>query len=190
MLGLMEGLEKRVTLDFKKGGDWIYLLGEPKNDLASSEYLYSYCGVKDSPAPAFDLDEEYTFQQHLAALIDEQWFASAHDVSDGGLLIAVAESALAGKKGFDLQVDLNSTALRGLRFDAFLFGESQSRAIVSVAAAKKADFEKRAAALGLKFLALGQVKEERIWQLQNQTLLTLEEGEALYEGALPKYLNA
>ncbi|WP_027003246.1 phosphoribosylformylglycinamidine synthase subunit PurL [Hugenholtzia roseola] len=189
MLGLMEGLEKRVTLDFKKAGDLIYLVGVPKNDLASSEYLYSYCGVKNSPAPAFDLDEEYAFQQNLAALIGEKLLASAHDISDGGLLIAVAESALAGRKGFDLKVDLKSSPLRGLRFDAFLFGENQSRAIVSVNTAQKAAFEAKATALGIAFLAVGEVGEQKEWRLQNQLLLTLEEGEALYEGTLPKYLN-
>ncbi len=110
-----------MTLYFRNEGDIIYLLGNPKDDIACSEYLYSYCGIKASPAPAFDLNEEYNFQKGLKNIIKSKIINSAHDISDGGLFIAVAESAMAGNLGFEIKTDPD------FRKDAYLFGESQSR---------------------------------------------------------------
>jgi phosphoribosylformylglycinamidine (FGAM) synthase-like enzyme len=128
MLGLMDKPEMQMTLDFKQEGDLIFLIGQSRNDLGSSEYLYSYRKVKGSPAPYFDLDEEYRVHQAVKTLIIEKLIQSAHDVSDGGLLVTLAESAMPRGLGFNINPD------RGIRLDAFLFGESQGRVVVSVKA--------------------------------------------------------
>jgi len=86
MVGLVENLNKKMTLDFKNAGDIIYLLGDAKNDICSSEYLHKICGVNYSPAPHFDLEEEYILQPKVSALIQQGIIESAHDVSEGGLL--------------------------------------------------------------------------------------------------------
>ncbi|MDX2196679.1 MAG: phosphoribosylformylglycinamidine synthase subunit PurL [Cytophagales bacterium] len=126
MLGIMEDTANHMTLDFKNEGDYIYLIGAPQNDISSSEYLYNYLKIKQSPAPNFDLDEEYTMQNALKILIKNKIIVSAHDVSDGGLWIALMESAMPRNLGFEIYTDSE------YRKDAFLFGESQSRVLVSV----------------------------------------------------------
>ncbi|MGZ4117401.1 MAG: phosphoribosylformylglycinamidine synthase subunit PurL, partial [Bacteroidia bacterium] len=133
MLGVLKDKSNRMTLNFKNEGDSIYLIGCSKNDIASSEYLYSYHKVKNSPAPFFNLDEEYEVQKAVKTLIKERVIQSAHDCADGGLFITLLESAMPNGLGFDISSD------EDVRKDAFLFGEAQSRVIVSV---KKSDEDK------------------------------------------------
>ena len=121
---------------FKEAGDLIYLVGLSQNDIASSEYLYSFRGVRESPAPAFDLDTEYDLQEAVKALIQNKMVVSAHDVSDGGLFVALAESAMVRGLGFDISTEAN------YRKDAYLFGEAQSRVVVSVRPAMQGAFQK------------------------------------------------
>ncbi|MDR3350967.1 MAG: phosphoribosylformylglycinamidine synthase subunit PurL [Prevotellaceae bacterium] len=126
MLGILTDKAHQTTLAFRNKGDMIYLIGRSREDIASSEYLYSYRGVKESPAPYFDADEELLMQQTLLGAIRRGLIASAHDVSDGGLFITLLESAMPNSLGFDITTDSE------IREDAFLFGESQSRVVVSV----------------------------------------------------------
>src|SRR5690606_27691708 len=79
MLGLLEDASMMMTLDFKAKDDYIYLIGESTNDIASSQYLASYHKISASPAPYFDMDKEFEMQEVLKALIKEQLIASAHD---------------------------------------------------------------------------------------------------------------
>jgi phosphoribosylformylglycinamidine synthase subunit PurL len=152
MLGILEKAENKMTLDFKAEGDLVYLVGESVNDIASSEFLYSYRKVKASPAPHFDLPTEQLVQKGISELIEAKLIQSAHDVSDGGVLVTLAESAFPRGLGFDVKSDA------GIRQDAMWFGEAQSRVIVSVAPAKKAAFEAHLAGLGVKSSQLGTVK--------------------------------
>ncbi len=152
MLGILEKAENKMTLDFKAEGDLVYLVGESVNDIASSEFLYSYRQVKASPAPHFDLPTEQLVQKGILGLIEGKLIQSAHDVSDGGVLVTLAESAFPRGLGFDVKSDA------GIRQDAMWFGEAQSRVIVSVAPAKKAAFEAHLAGLGIKSSQLGTVK--------------------------------
>jgi phosphoribosylformylglycinamidine synthase II len=134
MLGVVKDKNKTMTLDFKKEGDLIYLIGECADDISSSEYLYSYHEIKASPAPHFNLDEEFNVQAAVKGLIDKGLIASAHDCSDGGLFVTLAESAMPRSLGFDINSDAN------IRKDAFLFGEGQSRVVVSVSPDKEEEF--------------------------------------------------
>ncbi|MFL0298146.1 phosphoribosylformylglycinamidine synthase subunit PurL [Aquirufa novilacunae] len=152
MLGILEKSENKMTLDFKKEGDAIYLVGESVNDIASSEYVYSYKGIKATPAPHFDLATEQKLQKAITSLIENKLIESAHDVSDGGLLVTLAESAFPRGLGFSVNSDAS------IRQDAFWFGEAQSRVVVSVDATKKAAFESALQTQGVKFSALGSVQ--------------------------------
>ncbi|MBC8155644.1 MAG: phosphoribosylformylglycinamidine synthase subunit PurL, partial [Bacteroidetes bacterium] len=182
MLGLMDDPDNRMTLNFNEPGDLIYLVGASKNDLASSEYLYSYRGVKASPAPAFNLDEEYAVQQAISQLIADKQIVSAHDVSDGGLFVTLAESAMAGNVGFAVTTDAT------LRMDAFLFGESQSRVVVSIKPENRAAFETAVAQTGVPFRQLGTVSDGP-FTIDGDTLLTVAEAKDLYDNALGKIMQ-
>jgi phosphoribosylformylglycinamidine synthase len=126
MLGIVEDKEHVMSLDFKGKSDLIFLLGESKNDISSSEYLASYHNFKESSTPEFDLDKEFELQESVKELIRAKLIESAHDVSDGGLFITLLESAMPKNLGFDI------TTASEIREDAFLFGEAPSRVVVSV----------------------------------------------------------
>ena len=151
MVGLISGNKKHMTLNFKQAGDAIYLIGENKNDISSSQYLVSEKGVQLSPAPYFNLDEEYNMQQAVKKVIAADLIQSAHDTSEGGLMVALLESAMPNQLSFEITKDNN------LRTDAYLFGEAQSRVVVSVSKEKMAAFEKEMNATGVPFSQLGIV---------------------------------
>ena len=134
MLGLLEQHGFATTLEFRNEGDLIYLLGESRNDLGCSEYLSGICGVQYSPAPYFKIEDELELQETIRMLIREKMIDSAHDVSDGGLFVTLLESAMPHDMGFDISTDEN------FRKDAFLFGECQSRVVVSIHPDKQNDF--------------------------------------------------
>jgi phosphoribosylformylglycinamidine synthase len=151
MLGIIRDKEYAMSLDFKEKGNMIYLIGESVNDLAGSQYLYSVHGIRKSPAPHFDLDYEYRIQEAVKGLVRGRMIQSAHDVSDGGLFITLVESASPRGLGFDI------TSPAEIRKDAFLFGEAQSRVVVTVNDAMETDFIDYMMEQDLHFSALGHV---------------------------------
>lgn len=151
MLGVMQDNSRLMTLDFKAAEDYIYLIGTAVNDIASSEYLASYHKIKQSPAPYFDIDAEYAMHQIIKQLIAQKLIQSAHDVSDGGLYIALLESAMPNTLGFAIETDSS------IRKDAFLFGEAQGRVIVSVKPEHQEAFVELLAASMTDFTYLGVV---------------------------------
>ncbi|GAB3717619.1 phosphoribosylformylglycinamidine synthase subunit PurL [Spirosoma lituiforme] len=183
MLGLMEDPSHRMTLDFKNEGDLIYLIGQSTNDIASSEYLYSFLDIKASPAPYFLFDDEWHVQEGIKTMIRKGWIESAHDVSDGGLFVTLAESAMAGNKGFAIVSDDRH------RLDAFLFGESQSRVVVTIAPEQQKQFEGYLNDTVLPFMLLGTVTESSTaFVIDGTSIITLAEGKSLYDNALGKIM--
>ena len=135
MVGLLENFNTKMTLDFKEEGDVIYLIGISNNDINSSQYLSKVCGVDYSPAPYFELEEEFLLQQKIREIITKNLIQSAHDVSEGGLFVTLCESGFHRELGFTLETK------DGIRKDACLFGEGQSRVVVSVKADLISEFE-------------------------------------------------
>ena len=135
MVGLLENINQKMSLDFKEEGDIIYLLGESTNDINCSEYLHHICKVKYSPAPYFELEKEKALQEKISQLIRKKLIRSAHDVSEGGLFNTLNESGFVNDLGFSI------ITRSDLRKDAFLFGESQSRVVVTVSLSKVDAFE-------------------------------------------------
>ena len=177
MLGVMKDKSLQTTLDFKYKGDLIYLLGVPRSDINSSEYLYSYHGVKNSPAPFFDLEEEYNTQQCIKALIRNNFISSAHDVSDGGLFVTLCEMALPNSLGFDIVTDSE------IRRDAFLFGESQSRIAVTVVEDYEDEFLDFVGESGVQVMLLGHVTKGRV-TIDEENFGFIEDYRALYEKSI------
>ena len=137
MVGLLEDVEDKMTLGFKEEGDIIFLIGKSTDDINSSEYLHKIHGLEFSPAPYFEIEEEYQVQQKIAALIKKNLLASAHDISEGGLFISLLECAFINDLGFDV-VASNFN----IRKDGYWFGESQSRVVVSIKEEKVNEFKK------------------------------------------------
>jgi phosphoribosylformylglycinamidine synthase len=156
MLGLIENKNHHTTMAFKEKGHMIYLVGHSRNDIASSEYLTSYHGVKESPAPYFDLDEEYQVQDVVSQLIRRNLVQSANDVSDGGLFVALFECAAPRNLGFDITTDAE------IRPDAFLFGEAQGRVVVTVSPSRETQFIDHMMESGIPFTTLGHVTKSEV----------------------------
>ncbi len=177
MLGLINVKSNRMTMDFKKVGDYIFLIGASVNDISSSEYLYSWHEVKNSPVPHFNIDEEISVQEVVKQLVKKRMIQSAHDVSDGGLFIALAESSMPRNLGFSIETDFDCRA------DAFLFGEAQSRIVVSVSPAMMDAFVDYLATANIEFSNLGLVTGGEIL-IDDESFGTIAEAKATYENAI------
>lgn len=123
MVGLVEKLAHVTTADFKEAGDVIFLIGETKADFNGSEIQKLQLGKIEGPLFDFNLETEKETQANVLEAIQNGWIQSAHDLAEGGLAVALAESAFGNGKGIDVNVDLPK---------AWLFSESPSRFILSV----------------------------------------------------------
>ena len=182
MVGMIEKQEHIMTLDFKNEGDLIYLLGENKNDISSSQYLAKFKKIDHSPAPYFDLDKEYDLQQITYKLITEKQLQSCHDLSEGGLFVALLESAMCNDLGFDITTDAS------FRRDAILFGEAQSRIIVTVSPDKKTSFENAMNDSTTSFALLGKVQGKSM-KIDGIDFGTISEYRNLYDNAIGNILE-
>ncbi|MFY8003538.1 MAG: phosphoribosylformylglycinamidine synthase subunit PurL, partial [Chitinophagaceae bacterium] len=182
MVGLLEDIGNKMTLDFKNPGDIIVLLGKQVNDIASSEYLHKLKGVEYSQAPYFNLEEEFALQQFVAKLISSQLIASAHDISEGGLAVTLLESAFHRNLGFTIQHTQTD-----IRTDAFWFGEAQGRVVVSVTPANLEKLVTLAAVNQIPLVQLGVVSSGEI-MVNNQKWGLTEDWKNLYNTAIEKLL--
>lgn len=150
MVGLMPDVEKKVGMAFRNEGDTVVLLGEPGDAIGGSEYLAAVHGIEAGSVPDIDLDAEKRLINLLVDLAEQNLVCSSHDISEGGLAVCLAESAIAGNVGA-------SVALNGMtgRSDGLLYGEAPTRAVVTVGP----DHTKRvmgiAASYGIPAVALG-----------------------------------
>ncbi len=181
MIGVVENKYKTLSIPFKKETDVIYLLGETQNDISSSQYLVQIHEINNSSAPYFNMEEELALHAAIKLLHSSNLINSAHDVSEGGIFITLLESAMAGNKGFAIESDIN------VRKDAFLFGESQSRAIVTVSKEKEDTFLKMLMTADVEFSKLGEVKPIQL-MIDGEKWGTINTWKALYDEALESYL--
>jgi phosphoribosylformylglycinamidine synthase len=135
MVGVLESLDQRTTQYFKNDGDVIILLGESKEELGGSEYLKVIHGQIRGDAPALSLETEKNLQTAVLEAIKTGLINSAHDCSEGGLAVALAESCVSNNCTM-FGANINSSLVishSSLRKDSLLFGESQSRVVLSCA---------------------------------------------------------
>jgi phosphoribosylformylglycinamidine synthase II len=182
MIGLVNDKSKIMSLDFKQKGDLIFVLGETVEDIASSEYLASFHNVEASPAPHFDLEKEYALHQTIKTLIQSELINAAHDCSDGGLFIALAEMSFPRGLGFDIVTDSE------IREDAFLFGESQGRVVVTVTEENEEKFIEYLLESGINFTLLGHVTKGK-FMIDEDHYGFCHELKDIYDSALQTYLE-
>ena len=125
MVGLVEDISKVCTNSFKNEGDLVILLGENTDELGGSEYLAMFHGLEAGRPPHLDLAKEKALQQLTLELIAKNYAKSAQDISEGGLSVALAECCIKGNIGVDINLEDK------IRPSALLFGEGQSRIIIS-----------------------------------------------------------
>ncbi len=183
MMGIVSDKKNITTLAFQNEGDLIYLIGGAQNDINSSEYLYAYHKVKQSPSPYFNLDEEHALQNQVKTLIQAGMLNSAHDVADGGLFITLLEAGMPNGFGFSVETDSD------FRKDAYLFGEAQSRVVVSISPDNQDEFVEHMVASGLEYTFLGTVEGKEML-IDGDSFGTVAEAKHQFETALANRLNS
>ncbi len=186
MVGLLPEVSRFATLAFKDPGDLVVLLGEVAPHLGASEYLALVHGVEAGEVPPVVLALEKAVQECCRALVRRGLVKSAHDCAEGGIAVAIAECCLAG--GLGASVDLPADA----RPDACLFGEAQSRIIVTCTPRDLAAVEEEAARHGVPCRLLGSVGGERLrLKVGGRTVVDLhvEEMKEKWSGSLPELMK-
>ena len=160
MVGLLEDAELAVTPGFKEAGDVVLLLGDTREELGGTEYLRVVHHREQGIPPLLDLDREAAVQALVQAAAERRLLRSAHDCSEGGLAVALAESTLLAE-GLPLGavIDLDQ---QGMRADGLLFGESQSRIVVSVRREDTPVIQQMAQESGIPCAELGTVGGDRL----------------------------
>ena len=181
MLGLMEDVDDRVQSAFRSEGDKVVLLGETRDELGGSEYLKVLHGKVAGKPPAIDWDAERALVGLLTGAATQHLLASAHDLSEGGLAVALAESCLQG--GIGAQVELEGT----LQPHVELFSETQARALVSVTAENMPAFTRLADEKGVSLRVLGEVGGQLL-DVDEAFEVELDEMKAVYDTALEKMI--
>lgn len=187
MVGIMDDVKYITTQGFKKEGHVIVLLGQTKEELGASEYLNTIHGMQKGPVPDIDLNMEAAVQKAVLQAIEKGIIASAHDCSDGGLAVALAECCISGKIGADIALESH------MRLDALLFGESQSRIIVSLESQHMDELKAIARAHGIPYEVLGTVGGDELKIAVNGASaiqLSVERMAERWENTIPAYMNA
>jgi len=156
MVGLLDDVERRLAMPFRRKGDVVALFGETRDELGASEFLRTIHGRDEGPCPEVDLAAERRLVDLLVGLAREGRLASAHDVSDGGLAVALAECAMEANLGASVVL------APGLRLSALLFGETTGRVLVTFSPGERASIESSAAAAGVPMEVIGCVEGERL----------------------------
>jgi phosphoribosylformylglycinamidine synthase len=153
-VGILSDVTHRVTQWFKQPGDLIILLGETREELGASEYLAQIHDRVTGAPPLLDLEREKRLQELCLTAARERLFASAHDIAEGGLAVALAEACISRPEG---PIGAHVTVTGDIRSDTLLFGESQSRALVSLPPVSLPHLQELARAAHVPLTILGEV---------------------------------
>jgi phosphoribosylformylglycinamidine synthase len=156
MVGLLDDVERHLQPYFQEAGDVVLLLGQARDELGGSEYLAVLHGIESGTPPWIDLDDERRLHRVVLRAAADGLLRSAHDVADGGLAVALAECCFGRGLGVRIEIEI------GMRRDAFLFGESQSRMLVSVQRGRAKRLRDLCEAERVPCALLGEVEGDRL----------------------------
>jgi phosphoribosylformylglycinamidine synthase len=183
MVGLLEDVSRAVGSAFRAAGDAVVVLGETREEIGASEYLAVRHGIERGAPPALDLAAERRLHGLLAEAARRALLRSSHDASEGGLAVALAESAMRGAVG--LRVELPAS---GVSREALLFGESASRAVVSCRPERLGELLALARSCGVPAHAAGEAGGDRI-RIGPGVDVALREAHDLWRRTLPEALS-
>jgi phosphoribosylformylglycinamidine synthase len=183
MLGFLEDVTCAVGMGVRQEGDLLLLVGPQRAELGGSEYLWVVHGMVAGDAPTLELAEERALQRFLLEAARRRWIHSAHDCAEGGLAICLAEKAIAsrGELGLDIALPWEPTA-------AVLFGEAQSRVVVSCAPEQLPELQALCRDLGLPCAEIGRVVARR-FTIAGVLETSVAQLRQHYEEALPRALE-
>lgn len=189
MVGLLEDIDLRVPSHFRKEDDVILLAGETLNELGGSHYLMIHHGTKKGLVPRLDLEREKKLHQLILRCCSERLLASCHDISEGGLAVSLAECGFNPEEVFAPKcLALEKVKPSDVRADAFLFGESQSRAIFSAEKEKAARVVEIAREVGIPCVEIGVVGKGKA-QLGKWIDVPIDDLQTLWRDSLSKKIG-
>jgi phosphoribosylformylglycinamidine synthase len=183
MLGIIDDADTAMTANFKQSGDLVLELGLNKCELGGSEYLSLRTGKILGNAPEMDLQYEKRLHELCLELMKNKLIHSAHDVSDGGLAVTIAEGLFGNTT---LGFDLDANYLSGKRIDAALFGESQSRIVVSTESKNLKAIKDIAVKLKIDCTVIGTVTDSGKLNIGKHITTDVQELSDLYSNAIEK----
>jgi phosphoribosylformylglycinamidine synthase len=182
MVGILDDIDNVVTAWFKEADDDIYLIGETKDELGGTEYLKVIHGLITGAIPMVDLQDHKRLIDLLHSLITNDLVKSAQDISDGGLAVALGECTLGNRIGAGIMIE------SGLRADSLLFGESQSRVIISARPKDKDRILQLAAEHNVPVANIGLTGGANLW-INDLLDLPIVKLNKIYEEAIPKLME-
>ncbi len=167
-VGLLKQSKRMMTMGFKSDGDEVFLIGDLTGEMGQSLYLREIEGREEGAPPAVDLQKERSNGDFLRSAIEKGWVTAAHDISDGGLAVALAEMSLAGKKGADITIESD------LPLHAALFAESQGCYVVTVELTNSKAFKEFAETANVPVCLIGTVGHNEL-KIENALTISLDE---------------
>jgi phosphoribosylformylglycinamidine synthase len=180
MLGLMQDFRKACNQYFKQAGNRVFLLGKIEKSLGGSEYLKQIHQMISGDIAKVDLAEEKKVQDCVVSLIENSYIRSAHDLSDGGLAVALAECCFGPKSNFGFQGSFELAQESMISY----FGESGANVVVSLEADREADFIQTANSHKLEYHYLGEVTESESFVINDDIKVCVNTLRAAYEEGL------
>jgi phosphoribosylformylglycinamidine synthase subunit PurL len=182
-VGLIDDVSRQMTIDFKREGEAVLIVGRTKGWLGASAYLATICGREEGAPPPVDLGQEKRNGDFVRKLIRRREVSAVHDCSDGGLAIALAEMAMVGGIG---------CMVTGMPTDcpthAFLFGEDQARYVITAPASDVASLMDEATAHGVSLAEIGVTMRGTL-TLPGEAPISIEDLRATHEAWLPGFMN-
>ncbi|MCS7174907.1 phosphoribosylformylglycinamidine synthase subunit PurL [Pseudothermotoga sp.] len=186
MVGIIEDLSKICSAAFKRSNDLIVLLGPLESGESLCEYVRLIHGIEDAPVPTIDLMFEKRLHRALLRAIKKDLLSSAHDVSEGGLAVALAECCILGNVGASCEIESRS------RTDFLLFGERPSRIVASLSEENLSEFARLMNDESVPFTIVGRVGgTSLVIKVNGKTLIEEEVSKmkSVYERSLEKLVN-
>jgi len=186
MVGLIEDIKHVTQAYFKQEGHLIYLIGDTKPEIGGSEFLKEYYGIVSGDCPSLDLVIEKNTQQTLLTAIRKGWIESAHDLSDGGLAVALAECCIINKSNpIGAQISIPDIQMRP---EWFLFSESQSRIVISVKSENKKHVENQFANQSIPIALIGKTGG-KYFKINDWISVSLKDLNEIYYQTIPKQIE-
>ncbi len=187
MVGVLDDIKKRIPSFFNGEGDLIFLLGETANELGGSAYLNLIHGLKKGLPPRLDLEKEIHLHEFFREAAENRILQSAHDLSDGGLAVALAENCF-GRNPIGARISNLEMVDGTLRKDALLFGETQSRVLVSARPAQKEAVIRLAQKHQIPVYQIGKVGGSTV-VIEDLLELSVEEALRIWSNAIPRRIR-
>jgi len=189
MVGLVENIEHRVPSNFQADGDLVFLLGNTQNEIGASHYLLIEHGLKKGLPPRLDLEKETALQEMILEAARQRYLTSCHDLAEGGLAVALAECCLgSGAKRGVVMDQMNLISPDGIRSDALYFGETQSRALISVHPDHKESVIRIAQNHRVPIFQIGRVGGESL-MIGDKIQIALTEIEEVYQQSISRKME-